>query len=97
MTNSTDMIPAEIEEAIRKILFQDWDALNMADTGLVNEYDDYIAPVYLILIGSRSEDEITKYLFVVARDEMGVASDTAEHFELCRPAARKLLELDVRL
>jgi len=95
--NVKSQIPVEIEEAIRQILFHDWDPIGMADTELVNEYDAYIAPVYRVLVGSRSEDELTKYLFITARDTIGVASDTAEHFELGRPAARKLLELDVGL
>jgi hypothetical protein len=38
-----------------------------------------------------------EYLFRTARDTIGVACETAEHFEHLRPVARKLLELDARV
>jgi len=69
----------------------------MADTKLVDEYDYSYMPVYRILVGSRSEQELTELLFVLARDYYGVASDTQQHFEIGRPVARKLLQIDVGL
>ncbi|HEX4263119.1 MAG TPA: hypothetical protein VH597_02170, partial [Verrucomicrobiae bacterium] len=61
------------------------------------EYDPYIPPIYRILIGTRSEQELCELLFRIARDTIGVADDTVEHFELSRPIARKLLEVDAEL
>ena len=86
---------AEIRDSIRQILLHDWSPIGCPVPD--DEYDDYIGPVYRILASSRSEQELCEYLFRTARDTIGVANDTVKHFELCRPVARKLLELDVRL
>jgi hypothetical protein len=95
MTDSRDMMPAKIESAIRQILSDDWDPIGLHGWP-PDEYDRYIGQVYSILIGNHSEDELTKYLFNTARD-IGGAQDIPEHFEMCRPAARKLLKIDVSL
>jgi hypothetical protein len=97
MTNLPDKMPAEIRSAIQEILFHDWDPLGMVGTGLVDEYDYSYEPVYRILVGSRSEQELTELLFILARDYYGVASDIPQYFEIGRPAARRLLESNVGL
>ena len=84
-----------MRHAIRQILLHDWDPISIGDVCPPNEYDEYIMPVYEILVGSRSEEELANYLFVTARDAIGVACETAEHFEQLRPVARKLLDLEV--
>jgi len=95
MTDTRDKRAAEIQERIRQILPHDWNPIAFPVPD--DEYDAYISPVYQILVGSRSEHELCEFLFQTARDTIGVACDTAEHFELGRPVARKLLGLDVRL
>ena len=97
MTDSRDKRAAEIQDSIRQILYREWDPIGVSGSAPEDEYDSYIAPVYRILAGSRSEQELVEFLFRTARDTIGVASDTKEHFELGRPVARRLLELDVRL
>ena len=92
MTDSTDMIPAEIEDAIRQILLHEWKVFVEPPH---NEYDFIIPPIYQILVGSRSEQELSEFLYRTARDTFGVANDTTGHFELGRPIARRLLEIDV--
>ena len=95
MTDTREKRAAEILDRIRQILLHDWNPIGFP--GPDDEYDAYIAPVYRILVGSRSEQELCEFLFRTARSAIGVASDTAEHFELGRPVARKLLGLDVKL
>lgn len=81
---------AEIQEAIRDILLRDWDPLEVV---LVrDEYDDYITPVYNILVGSRSEQELIEFLFSAEDDLGGVLSESPEQL---RPVALKLLSIDV--
>jgi hypothetical protein len=92
-----DKRAAEIRDSIRQILYHEWDPIGVSGAAPEDEYDSYIAPVYRILAGSRSEQELVEYLHRTARDTIGVASDTAEHLELGRPIARRLLELDVKL
>lgn len=83
----------QIQNSIRQILFYDWDPIGISkDSTWDDEYDSYIAPIYRILVGTRSEDEIVKRLFQIERDSMGIAR---EDRETLRPVARKLLELEV--
>ena len=86
---------AEIQDAIRQVLFHDWDPISVGDNPkLQDEYDSYIAPVYRILSGSRSEQELVDYLFRTERDTIGLSCQSPEQL---RPVARKLLQLNVRL
>jgi len=96
MTDSRDKRAAEIQDSIRQILYHDWNPIGVSDLP-GDEYDSYIAPVYRILAGSRSEQELVEFLFRTARDTIGVACETQEHFEALRLVARRLLELDARL
>jgi hypothetical protein len=91
--------PAEqalkIIDSIRQILIRDWDPIGISnDSAVDDEYDAYIAPVYRILVGSRSEDDLISRLYQIERDEIGLPCDDPE---MLRPVAKKLLELDVKL
>lgn len=83
-----------IQDSIRQVLFRDWDPIGVsnADEWPDDEYDSYIAPIYRILSGSRSEDDLVNYLFRTEKQTIGVPCEDAE---LLRPVARKLLALDV--
>src|SRR5262245_16961271 len=97
MSDSREKKAAEIQDSIRQILYHEWDPIGVAGSAPKDEYDSYIGPVYRILSGSRSEQELVEYLFRTVRDTIGVACETPEHFEQMRPVARRLLELDVTL
>ncbi len=92
MTDSREQRDEEIQGSIRQILLHDWNPIGVPDLP-EDEYDRYIGPVYRILSGSRSEQELVEFLFRTARDTIGVACETPEHFEQMRPVARRLLEL----
>jgi len=83
----------EIQDSIRQILYHDWNPIGFSDLP-ADEYDSYIAPVYRILAGSRSEQELVDFLFRTERDTIGVSCESPEQL---RPVARRLLELDVSL
>jgi hypothetical protein len=85
----------EIYDSIRTVLVRDWDPISIAnEPDLWDEYDAYIAPVYRILVGTRSESDLIKCLQRIERDELGVAN--AEDARTL-PLVRKLLELPVNL
>jgi hypothetical protein len=63
--------------------------LNLSD-----EYDSYIAPVYRILSGNRSEEDLIDYLFKTTNEIIGL---DCKDREILRPVARKLLTLDIKL
>jgi len=84
----------DVEAAIRKVLFFDWDPIGVATLGAPDdEYDSYIAPIYKILVETRSEDEIVKRLYQLEHDSMGISRNDPA---VLKPVARKLLELDVK-
>lgn len=83
-----------IQEAIRKVLVEEWDPIGVRGVPqAVDEYDRYIGRLHRILVGSRSADEIAACLATIERDEMAVA--TSE--EVRCHVARQLLHLSVAL
>jgi hypothetical protein len=92
MTYSRAIRAAKIQDAIRQVLLRDWNPLGLDDSMPDDEYDAYIAPVYRILAGSRSEQELMVCLSRLARDDIGAPFASPE---LLQPIARKLLALYV--
>jgi hypothetical protein len=84
----------EIQDSIRQILYHDWDPIGVSGFGPDDECDSYIAPVYRILVGSRSEQDLVEFLFRTERDTIGLACDSPQQLA---PIARKLMAIDVRL
>jgi hypothetical protein len=93
MLDSRKSRAAEIQDSIRQVLYREWRPIPAPDLP-EEEYDSYIAPVYRILVGSRSEQELIECLFRLESNEIGIACESAEQL---RPVARKLLELNVSL
>jgi len=94
MTESREKRAAEIQEAIRQILYRDWDPIGVCGAVPEDEYDSYIGGVYRILASSRSEEALVQFLAGAFADLLGSQLSTSERL---RPVAKKLLELDVRL
>jgi hypothetical protein len=93
MTDSRATRAAKIQASIRQVLYRDWNPIGVGSLP-EDEYDSCIAPVYRILAGSRSEQELVDLLYRIERDSIGTPCRSPE---MLRPIARKLLELDVRL
>jgi hypothetical protein len=95
MSDSKSKKAIEIQNLIGRVLFEDWDPIGVNNNpNLSDEYDSYIAPVYKILSGSRSEDELIDYLFKTTNETIGL---DCKDREMLRPVAQKLLTLDVKL
>jgi hypothetical protein len=94
MSASREERAAGIQDAIRQILFHDWDPIGVRGDLPEDEYDAYIGGVYRILATSRSEDSLVQFLAGVEQDLLGVSEAPPDHL---RAVARKLLALDVRL
>ena len=94
MTDSRTQRAAEVQDAIRQVLFRDWDPIGVNENSkLSDEYDSFIAGVYRILMASRSEDDLIAYLFK-AEEALGMRAQSPEQL---RPVARSLLALNVRI
>jgi hypothetical protein len=94
MIDSREKRAAEIQDSIRQILYHEWDPIGVSGSAPMDEYDSCIAPVYRILAGSRSEQELIEFLFRTESGTIGSSCGSSEHL---RPIARRLFELDVRL
>jgi len=94
MSHSRETRAAEIQDAIRQILYRDWDPIGVCGAAPEDEYDSYIGGVYRILSTSRSEEALIRFLAGAFHDLLCSPESAPERL---RPVARKLLDLDVRL
>lgn len=60
----------EITDAISKILFNDWDPLEVNDIAPDDEYDSYVGGLYGLLTSDASRERIAEHLFGLERDAM---------------------------
>ncbi len=94
MAKSNSRRGAEIHEAIRQILYQEWDPIGVSGSAPGDEYDAYVGPIYRILVGSRSERKLIDYLLLTERNIIGGSRETAEPLNR---TAHKLMTLNVSL
>ena len=94
MADSREKRAAEIQDAIRQILYHDWDPIGVCGAGPDDEYDSYIGGVYRILASSRSEEALIQFLAGTAKDLLESQMPASERL---RSVAQKLLALDVQL
>jgi hypothetical protein len=84
----------EVYDSIRQVLLKDWDPIGIGMDGAPSEYDAYIAPVYRILVGTRSESDLIDCLRRIERNEIGVEPADSDRL---LPVTQKLLALSVNL
>lgn len=77
------------EEAVRAILMEDWDPINVRRFGVTDEYDSYIAEVSTRLVQGSSTAAITALLEEIASVRMLVDLPLRKHWD----AAEKLRRL----
>ena len=94
MSESRDQRAADIQDAIRRILYRDWDPIGVCGAAPDDEYDSYIGGVYRILATSRSEEALIQFLAGAAENLIGPQESAPDDL---RSVARKLMALDVRL
>lgn len=80
-----------VMNAIREILFVEWDPIGVNENQQLNdEYDSYIAPVYRLISERASAENLAKFLFE-AEHELGMP---AKSVDTLLPVAKKLLSLE---
>ena len=94
MSEPREKRAAEIQDAVRQILYRDWDPIEVCGAAPEDEYDSYIGGVYRILTTSRSEEALVQFL-AGAVENLVSSQESAQ--DGLRSVARKLLALDVRL
>ena len=83
----------EIQESIRRILFEDWDPIGINDSAPDDEYDSYVGGIYRLLVSGASEHQIIERLYQLETTSMGLSGDR----ERLKSVAEKLLKLNVSL
>jgi hypothetical protein len=84
-----------IQDSIREVLMRNWDPIGVSEVPeALDEYDAYISPVYRILVGTRSTDDLVECLRRIEREEIGIRPSDPEAY---RKIAEKLLDLEVTL
>jgi hypothetical protein len=94
MSDARDRKAKEIQDAIREVLYRDWDPLNVGDAGPTDEYDGYIGAIYRVLASSPSREVVARELVKIESESMGFGQVKDEALF---PVADKLLSIDVRL
>jgi len=92
MADPREKRAAEIQGAIRQVLYREWDPIGVCGAGPDDEYDSYIGGVYRLLSTSRSEEALIEFLSSIESD---LACSTSS--ETLRSVVDKLLALDVKL
>jgi hypothetical protein len=93
MTDIREQRAKEIQEAIREVLYRDWDPIGVCDAGPDDEYDSYIGPVYRLLVSQPKKEEVTAELRRIEDGPIGIGASE----DALTMAAEKLLALDLRL
>ena len=93
MSHSKYRRAAEIQNAIREILLRERDPLGVGENpNLADEYDSFIPPIYRILAGARSQEQLVEFLVTAAREL--AAQQDGQNTNLSK-LAQQLLALNV--
>ena len=84
-----------IQQAIGRILLEDWNPIGVPGGVPPDEYDAY-GGVYRLLSSGAAPEEIAAHLAAIERESMGLAETTAS-VDANLAVARKLCGLNVRL
>ena len=85
-----------IQQAIGRILLEDWNPIGVPGGVPPDEYDAYIGGVYRLLSAGAGAEEVAEHLGAIERDVMGLGETTASA-KTKLTVARKLCGLNVRL
>lgn len=84
----------EKENAIRKILMNEWDPIGVVDEPKAqNEYDSYIPMIYKFSIVKKSKIETFDFLLKIETDFMGFTGDSPIRNKEIMEVAEKLIKL----
>ena len=81
-------------EAIRAILLNDWNPINVDIIGQPDEYDSYIGGIYRLLTTHPPIDVIIEFLYHIETVQMGTGLKQKDDL---RPIAQKLMALKVSM
>ncbi len=80
---------AEVQDAIRQVLFDDWDPIGVNDYAPKDEYDSYIGGIYRQMVSGVTEDELCEHLRQLEITQMGSPTN-ADHRRMIAKKLKKL-------
>ena len=83
----------EIQAAIGRILWEEWDPIGMRGSGPDDEYNAYVGGIYGLLARGADKAAIVDHLYRIETDTMGSPGDPTR----LGPIADSLLKLDIGL
>ncbi len=85
----------ELLEAVKRILWEEWDPIGVNDIAPDDEYDSYAFRVLVMMKEGRSEKEVADYLNWVAAEHMSLGGHGRNDVILrdARSVARKIFAL----
>lgn len=86
---------AEVQSAIRSTLLHDWDPIRLGHCLPTDEYDFCIAPIYRVLVGSRTHAELVGCLHTLESEILGTGSSGDPC--VSEDVVLKLLAIDVSM
>lgn len=92
MTKRQKKRGVEIQEAIRRILWEDWDPIGINDCAPDDEYDSYLGGIYRLLVSDTSEHQIQEALKQYEKNSMGLELTHRNDGRI--KVARKLMEIE---
>ncbi len=80
----------QIYKEINKILYEDWDPIDINEGGPIDEYEGYVPTIFSLKSSGASAEVIASELNKIIIEQMGLAGN----FEHCREIAKKILEVN---
>ena len=95
MADAGDERAREIQDAIREVLFREWDPISVnSNENLRDEYDSYVGRIYRVIASDPNRHAVARELLTIERECMGLGQGREETLF---PVADRLLSIDVRL
>jgi len=80
-----------IRAKVREVFLNTWDPIGIADEpNAQNEYDNYIGPIYDLLVSKADDAALVEYLYWAVYENMGFDAATKEDMRDTVSALRKI-------
>ena len=65
-----------LQKKIKQVLLKEWDPIGIQDVSEAqDEYDNYIFPLYELLVSGKTEREVFDYLWWIKTEHMGLSGN----------------------
>jgi hypothetical protein len=97
MTKNLDKQSREIQDAIGKLLYEDWGPIGVRGSAPKDEYDSYVGGIYRLLCSNPNEAQVVEHLLRIETQVMALGESSPRRLAQLAPIAKKLLSMDIKL